>query len=256
MNQAETSPYDAAAEAWARGPASVYARFAAAMLEHSPVPLPGAQVLDVGAGTGVACDAALALGAHRAVASDLAVEMLRRRTSSISAVAADAARLPFGADTFDLVMAAFSLGHLPDPAAALTEWHRVAPAAVVSAFAPGPTHPAKAAVDLAMERFGFVSPPWHRRLRNEREPQVEDPALLTALAEIAGYRHIEVIQLTVDTGLRTPGEIVTWRTGMAHLAPFVAGLPESTRLEALRAAEDAVADVLPVTIEMMVLSTR
>lgn len=256
MNQEETSPYDAAAAAWSRGAASVYARFAVAMMEHTPVPLAGAQVLDVGAGTGVACDAALALGARRAVASDLSVEMLQQRTSPVPAVAADAATLPFGTDTFDLVMSAFSLGHLPDPAAALTEWHRMAPAAVVSAFAPGPTHPAKAAVDLVMAGFGFEPAPWYERLKHEREPQVEDPALLTALAEIAGYRHIDVTQLTVDAGLHTPEEIVTWRTGMAQLAPFVASLPDATREEALRAAEEAVADLLPVRIEMLVLGAR
>ena len=55
--------YDAAAQAWADGPAAVYARFAATMLEHSPAPLSGAAVLDVGAGTAVASDAALAAGA-------------------------------------------------------------------------------------------------------------------------------------------------------------------------------------------------
>lgn len=256
MNEEETSPYDAAADAWARGAASVYARFAVAMMQHSPVPLTGARVLDVGAGTGVACDAALDLGAGQAVASDLSVEMLQRRTTSVPAVGADAAALPFGDGTFDLVMSAFSLGHLPDPAAALTDWRRVAPAAVVSAFAPGDTHPAKAAVDQAMERFGFEFPPWYRRLKYEREPQVEDPALLTALAEIAGYQHIDVTPLTVDTGLQTPEEIVTWRTGMAHLAPFVAGLDDDTRREALQAAEEAVAGLLPVTIEMLVLGAR
>jgi SAM-dependent methyltransferase len=256
MSQTESNPYDEAAEAWARGPASVYARFAAAMLEHSPVPLVGATVLDVGAGTGVACDAALAFGARRAVASDLAVQILRRRTASAAAVAADAGRLPFGADTFDLVMAGFSLSHLPDQAAALTEWHRVAPAAVVSTFAPGPTHPAKAAVDLVMERFGFVPPSWYQELKHEREPQVENPALLRALAEIAGYHHIDVTRLAVDTGVNTPEKMVTWRIGMAQLAPFVAGLPGSTRQEATRAAEEAVADLLPVTIEMLVLSAR
>jgi ubiquinone/menaquinone biosynthesis C-methylase UbiE len=248
------SEYDAAARAWAGGPAAVYARLAAAMLEHSPVPLTGVTVLDVGAGTAVACEAAMDAGARRAVATDVAEQMLRRRTPSISAVVADAARLPFGNGSFDLVMGGFCLGHLSDPGAALTEWHRVGEAMVATAFSPGPAHPAKTAVDEAAARFGFVSPPWYERLKNELEPRVEHPELLTSLARRAGYRQIEVTQMTVDTGLRAPAEIVTWRWGMAHLAPFVDGLSKARRDEARREAEDAVAGLGPVLVDIQVLS--
>ena len=248
------SDYDVAARAWADGPAAVYARFATAMLEHSPVPLAGAAVLDVGAGTAVASDAALAAGASLAVATDVAEQMLRRRTPPTSAVLADAARMPFGDDTFDLVMGAFCLGHLPDPGAALTEWRRVGPATLATAFVSGPAHPAKTAVDEAAERFGFVSPPWYEQLKNEREPQVEDPDLLASLASSAGYREVEVTQLTVDAGVRTSAEIVSWRWGMAHLAPFVDGLPAPRRAEARRAAEAAVAGLAPVHVDIQVLS--
>ena len=247
------SEYDAAADAWAGGPAAVYGRFAAAMLEHSPVPLSGAVVLDVGAGTAVACDAALAAGARQAVATDVSEQMLRRRTPPTLAVVADAARMPFGDGTFDLVMGGFCLGHLPDPGAALAEWRRVGPATVATAFGSGPAHPAKIAVDESAERFGFVSPPWYEQLKNEREPQVEDPDLLASLARSAGFREVSVTRLTVDTGVRTPAEIVSWRWGMAHLAPFVEGLSEPRRAEARRDAEDAVAGLGPVLVDIQVL---
>jgi SAM-dependent methyltransferase len=180
--------------------------------------------------------------------------MLRRRNPPTQAVVADAARLPFGDDRFDLVMGGFCLGHLPDPGAALAEWRRVGSATVATAFAPGPPHPAKAAVATAAAEFGFVSPPWHERLKNELEPQVEDPELLTSLGRSAGHRKVEVSQLTVDTGLRTPAEIVTWRWGMANLAPFVASLSADRRAEARRAAEDAVAGLGPVLVDILVLS--
>ncbi len=248
------SDYDDAAEAWADGPASVYGKLSAAMLEHAPVPVAGADVLDVGAGTAVACDAALANGARRAVATDLAEQMLRRRSSSVPAVVADAVRLPFGDHTFDLVMGGFCLGHLPDPGAALTEWRRVGGATVATAFASGPAHPAKTAVDATMERFGFESPPWYERLKNELEPQVEDPQLLMDLASSAGFQDVAVTQLTVDTGVRTPADIVRWRWGMAHLAPFVAGLPAPRRDEARRSAEEAVTGLAPVLVDIQVLS--
>ena len=67
-----TDAYDASADAWAAGPASVYGRLAEAMLDESPVPLTGADVLDVGAGTAVVAEAARRRGARR-------VRRLRRR---------------------------------------------------------------------------------------------------------------------------------------------------------------------------------
>jgi hypothetical protein len=105
----------------------------------------------------------------------------------------------------------------------------------------------------AAERFGYVSQPWYERLKNELEPQVEDPERLTSLAASAGHRKVDVIQVTVDTGLRTPAEIVTWRWGMANLAPFVAELSPDRRAEARRAAEEAVADIGPVLVDILVL---
>ena len=245
--------YDAGADAWAGAPALVYGRFATVMLEHSPVPVSGAAVLDVGAGTAVACDAALARGARKAVASDISIEMLGHRDLSIPAVVADGGRLPFAAGTFDLVLSGFSLTHLSDPAAALVEWRRVAPAVLISTFAPGPSHPAKVAVDEAAQRFGFVSPPWYEQLKSELEPLVEDSASLTALVRRAGFEDVTLTQVTVDSGLRTPSEIVAWRWGMAQLAQFFAGLPPDRRDEARRAAKDAVADLGPVLVDIQVL---
>ena len=248
--------YDAGAEAWADTPARVYARFADVMLELAPVPIRGAEVLDVGAGTGVACDAALAAGAGRAIASDISIEMLRHRTASIPAVVADGGKLPFANRSFGLVLSAFSLTHLPDPAAALTEWRRVAPAALLSTFAPGPTHPAKAAVDAVMTDFGYVPPPWYEQFKRELEPLVEDTAALTRLVESAGYAEVDVTTRTVDTGLRTPEEIVDWRLGMAQLAQYVAGLSPARRDAAHRAAAEAVADQLPMLVDVQVLGAR
>lgn len=253
MSPHQDAEYDAGADAWASTPARVYAQFAEAMLEHSPVAVSGANVIDIGAGTAVACDAALARGARRAVASDISIEMLRHRALAIPAVVADGGRLPFAEESFDLVVSAFSLTHLPDPAAALAEWRRVAPAALISTFAPGPSHPTKVAIDEVMTRFGYVSPPWYEQLKRDLEPLVEDTDALTALVRSAGYREVEVTIRTVDTGLRTSTEIVDWRLGMAQLAQFDASLPPDRRAEARRAAEEAVADHLPVLVDVQVL---
>jgi ubiquinone/menaquinone biosynthesis C-methylase UbiE len=247
------STYDSAAEAWAAGPAYVYARLGEALLDHSPVPLAGAAVLDVGAGTAVVAEAALRRGARRAVASDVSREMLGRRPPGIPAVLADAARLPFPDGSFEVVAAGFCLSHLDDPAAALDEWRRVAGAVVASAFAPGPPHPAKVAVDAAMERLGFVAPRWYARMKEASE-SIEDPTALESLLRAAGLAAVRMDERTVDAGLDSPEDVVRWRFGMAHLAPWVAGLSEQRRQEATEAARRAVADLGPPSIDVLLVS--
>lgn len=246
--------YDRAADAWRRGPERVYGRFAEAMLARSPVDPRGARVLDVGAGTAVAGRAALARGAASVVATDLALGMLRQRGPGMPAVSADAARLPFPDASFDLATAGFCLGHLPDPGAALAEVRRVCGAVVASAFAPGPSHPAKAAIDEVMVQEGFRVPAWYLRLKEETEPAVEDPDALRRLARSAGFGQVDLAVVDVDTGLDSPAAVVEWRWGMAHLADFVATLPDDARARARARAEEAVASMLPVVVPVLVLS--
>jgi ubiquinone/menaquinone biosynthesis C-methylase UbiE len=150
--------YDTAADEWAGGPEHVYARLARELVAHAPVPLVGRRVLDLGAGTGVAGRAALAAGAELVVAADPAVGMLRRGGAALHPVAADAAALPFRDGSFDLVVAAFCLSHLGSVPAGLREARRVGRAIAASAFAPGWTHPAKAAVDEELRRYGYRPP--------------------------------------------------------------------------------------------------
>jgi hypothetical protein len=105
-----------------------------------------------------------------------------------------------------------------------------------------------------MEGHGFVAPRWYEHLKNDTEPVVEDTARFEALAVAAGYRNVSISQLTVDTGLRTPAEIAGWRLGMAQLAPFMNSLTPAKRKEARRAAEEAVADIGPVLVDIQVLA--
>lgn len=246
--------YDGSAASWRRGPEAVYARLAEALLSVTPVDLTGAKVVDVGAGTGVAARAALAGGAASAVATDVAAQMLRGRPARVAAVLADGARLPFADHSFDLATAAFCLGHMPDPAEVVSEIHRVSPALLASAFVPGPPHPAKTAIDAVFARAGFVLPAWYRHQKDVLEPRVDDPAALERLARDAGFGAVEVRELEVDTGLSSPADVVRWRVGMAHLAPFVAGLDQAVRERVSAEAEEAVADLMPVVIPMLALS--
>jgi SAM-dependent methyltransferase len=244
--------YDRSADAWAAGPEQVYASLAQTLLDAAPLPLGGARVLDLGAGTGVASRAALTAGAALTVALDNAVGMLRR-AGSMAPVLADACALPFTADSFDLVVAAISLGHVTDPVRALRETRRVGGALLVSAFQAGWTHPAKDAVDEALAPFGFRPPPWYVRLKRDVEPWVDDPGNLHALATAAGYRDVSVRILAVATGLDTPAQLARWRLGMAHVAPFVQTLGAPQRAAVRRAAESTLVGAPPLVVPMVVL---
>jgi ubiquinone/menaquinone biosynthesis C-methylase UbiE len=248
------SAYDRSAEAWRAGPEQVYARLAQTLVDAAPVPLADARVLDVGAGTGVASRASLAGGAALVVAVDIAVGMLRRGGASIWPVVADARALPFTAHSFDLVVAAFSLGHVADPVRVLRETRRVGGALLVSAFAPDWTHPAKAAVDDALAQFGFRPPLWYVTLKHDLEPRVDDPASLSERAMAAGYLNVSVHTVPVASGLETPAQLAGWRLGMAHVAPFLQTLAPSERAAARRAAESALAGAPPLVVQMVVLA--
>lgn len=246
--------YDAAAEGWRAGPERVYARLAEALLARTPKPLAGAAVLDIGAGTAVAARIAAARGAGRVVAVDVAAGMLARAGPRVHAVVADAQALPFAGDSFDLCVAACSLGHVPNPDQALREARRVGRALLVSAFRAGWTHPAKAVVDAALTPLGFRPPAWYGELKADIEPQVDDPDRLRDLVAAAGFRQIEVAVAQVDGGLDTPEQLADWRLGMAHLAAFLASLEPAGRASARRVAVAALAGAPPLVVPLVVLS--
>lgn len=246
--------YETAAQGWADGPEQMYTQLARALVAAATVPLTGARVLDLGAGTGVAGRASLAAGARQVVAADLAVGMLRRGVPALHPVAADAARLPFRDGSFDLVVAAFCFNHLGSIATGLREARRVGRAIAASTFAPGWTHPAKAAVDEALRPFGYRPPQWYVRFKRETEPQAGDPALLAGQAAAAGDAHPRLRTIAVPTGLSTPAQLASWRLGMAHIAPFMASLEAPRRAAARRAAERAAAGAEPLVVSMLVLT--
>jgi ubiquinone/menaquinone biosynthesis C-methylase UbiE len=246
--------YDASATAWSAGPASTYDTLADTLLAAAPVDLRGALVLDLGAGTGPAARAARHAGAARVVGIDVSPEMLRQGSGWDSVVVGDVARLPIGDQCVDLAVAACCLGHLPDPCAALVETRRVARCLVASAFLAGWTHPAKARVDAVAARHGFVVPAWYAWLKADVEPTVDDPSCLDALARAAGYTGVEVTTTPVDVGVHTAEHLVTWRLGMAHLAPFVGSLEPAERRELRAECVDALRDAPPLIIPLVVLS--
>ena len=246
--------YESAAAGWADGPERVYAPLADTLVASATVPLTGSRVLDLGAGTGAAGLAALAAGARQVVAVDLAVGMLRRCPAPLHPLAADAVALPFRDGSFDLVVAAFCLSHLGSTGAGFAEARRVGRAIAASAFAPGWTHPAKAAVDDALRPFGYRPPAWHVCLKSQGEPQAGDRGALAEHAAAAGFTDVQVRTVVVPTGLSTAAQLASWRLGMANLAAFVRSLDAPRRAAARCAAERAVAGCEPLVVPMVVVT--
>jgi SAM-dependent methyltransferase len=248
--------YEAAAPAWADGPGPLYARLAQVLVAAAPVPLPGALVLDLGAGTGAAGSAALAAGARQVAAADLSLGMLRH-ARDLGPVAADAVALPFRDHSFDLVLAAFSLNHLDSLAAGLAEARRVGAAIAASTFAPGWDHPAKGAVDEVLGSFGYQPPGWHACL--SPGSRAGDPEMLAECAAAVGFTDVRVRTTAVRTGLVTPAELASWRLGLAQVAPFLRSLDPTDLAAVRRAAEHAVAGLAgtsPLVVSMVVLTAR
>ncbi len=246
--------YEAAAAGWARGPEQVYAPLARALLAASGVPAAGLRVLDLGAGTGTAGRAALAAGAASVVSADLAPGMLRQCAAAAHPVLADAAALPFRDGCFGLVLAAFCLNHLGDGAAALGEARRVGGRLAASFFAPGWTHPAKAAVDTALRRFGYQPPSWYAAMQRDAAARAADPRRLARDAATAGFTGVRLRTIGVPTGLTRPADLAAWRLGLAHIAPFVQSLDTPRRAALRQAAESAVAGAGPLVVSLLVLT--
>jgi ubiquinone/menaquinone biosynthesis C-methylase UbiE len=253
--------YDRTGAAWQAGPGRIYDRLAEVALDRCPVPLTGATVLDVGAGTGAATRAAIACGASRVVAVDaafgmLAVDAARRPPAAV----ADARALPVRSGAFDAVVAAFSLNHLEDPAVALADAARAVRqggAIVVTAYAADDEHPVKAAVEDAVTAMGWTSERWYADVRAGAVPLLATTDRAVGAADDAGLGHVRAEHVDVAFPDLRPDDLVAWRLGMASVAPFVTALAPDAR-DAL--AADAVArlgaDPPPLVRSMIVLTAR
>lgn len=243
--------YDAAADGWRSGPERMYARMAEVMAGHAPIDVAGRRVLDAGAGTGVAGEAFRRRGARPVVAVDLAPGMLPR-PPALSAVG-DLARLPFADGAFDLAAAAFSLNHFTDPVPPMAELRRVAGTLVATAYAPEWDHPAKEAIEAVVLDHGYEPPEWYAVVRADANPGADD---LEAFARSAGYAEARGVVVDVPTSMDTAVDLVDWRFGMAHTAPWLATLSAAERAAVRRDAEAAVAGMPPLVVAMVVLTAR
>jgi ubiquinone/menaquinone biosynthesis C-methylase UbiE len=252
--------YRGAAAAWADGPAPLYDRLASIAIDGVAEQLRNQVVLDVGAGTGALCRALRKAGATP-VALDMSCDMLGfvGHAAALS-IAGDMRALPFPGGRFDAAVSGFAISHIDAPHEALREMRRVVRAhgsVVVVVFGAMRAAASKDAVDEVARAYGYRPPDWYVHLKTDTEPRSNTPALLAACAESAGLEAIDVADVIVDSGLETPEAIAAYRTGLAHLAPFVASLADERRNEFIDQAVAAVRERgQPVRPRILVLSSR
>ncbi|GAA3629481.1 hypothetical protein GCM10022236_34720 [Microlunatus ginsengisoli] len=234
------SAYAGGAERWHSDAALVYAPLAEHLIARSPLAPGGIRALDVGTGTGVAADALRAAGAA-VVGADLEPDMARFAARRGPALVADVARLPFADAGFDLVVAAFVVNHLADPAAGLGELRRVTRAggAVLCSVFSVDRSAAKAAVDRVALRYGYHPPDWYRQVKVYAD-RVGTSAALAAAARTAGFAEVEVSCQPVDVGLADPALVVRARLGMPQLRTWFDSLDARRRASLVGEATEAV----------------
>lgn len=252
--------YEGSAAAWAGGPARLYERLAERIVAPLAAELNGALVIDVGAGTGAVCRA-LRAGGARPVALDASADMLAHGGgAAVISVIGDMLALPFLDCTFDAAVSAFAISHVDMPQRALAEMGRVVRRGgrvVVAVFGASPANPSKDVVDDVASRFGYRRPAWYAALKTRSETLSNTPELLRACAEASGLRAVHVDDIVVESGLDSPGEIVEYRIGMAHLAPFMGSLSAERRAELVRQAISEVRERgQAVRPRVLILSSR
>jgi len=182
------------------------------------------------------------------------------RANGIDAVEGDLMSLPFESMTFDGAIAAFAISHVADPVQALEEARRVVRdggAVVIGGFAAAPANTSKDVVDTVAQRYGYVRPAWYDTLKRDFEPLTNTADRLRECARLAGLAEVTVAERVVETGIDAPSDIVASRIGMAHLAPFVAALDDTTHSAFIADAIAAVArDPQPLRPAVLVMASR
>jgi hypothetical protein len=129
------------------------------------------------------------------------------------------------------VLAAFCLNHIEPPTTGFREARRVTqPGGTVLASSYGTEipHPIRHAVDAALTAAGYRAPPWYEQVKAGPMAALSTPQGMATAARAAGLDP-EVAEVVIAFPELDPADLVAWRLGMAHTAPFVTGLPAPVR---------------------------
>jgi SAM-dependent methyltransferase len=259
MDRSVADAYSAGARGWADGPVQIYGTLAELLLASAPISLQGRRLLDLGTGTGAASRPAVAAGAH-VTAIDNAFGMVQTdRAARPPAVVADAVVLPIRAAIFDVVVAAFSLNHLHDPAAGVREAARIVRTGgilLASTYAHDDDHPVKQAVESALHDAGWEMPAWYPEMKRAMAAwgTVDDAR---AAVERGGMEAVSVEHRDIGFPDLDRHQLVRWRLGMAQHAAFVESLDGRLRADVVqRAVELLGPDVEPLVRRVIFITAR
>ncbi|MGO9974555.1 MAG: class I SAM-dependent methyltransferase [Solirubrobacteraceae bacterium] len=178
------------------------------------------RALEIGAGTGYFSLNLVQAGVVReATCTDISPGMVatlsenaaRLGLATVRAARADAERLPFADQSFDLVLGHAVLHHLPDLPRAFTEFRRVLAPGGLIVFAGEPSRYGDRLARIPKQSARLLAPAWRSLLRVRRAPA---PAVPGSAEEI--YHDMEHF---VDIHAFAPGELVTLsrRTGFVDI---------------------------------------
>lgn len=208
-------------EAWAGG---LHHRVAARLVELA-APARGADVLDVGAGTGLVTHKLAGLVGRRGsvVGIDLSARMLdiarRRSMANTKLVGMAAERLVFKDSSFDLVTMAESLAYMIDPPTALAEaWRVLRPRGRIAVSCHRRSLSTEAQ-DLFFQGLAVLARRHHLTLprHSEDRARLGEPEVLTDILEDTGFEKVAMTEMV--TGGRAP-DPRAWTELMAGAGPL------------------------------------
>ena len=176
--------------------------------------------LEIGAGTGYFTLNLLRAGLiDQATCSDISPGMLttlkanaRNLGLKVRTKPADAERLPFADDSFELVLGHAVLHHIPDLPRAFAEFERVLAPGGTLLFAGEPSRYGDRLANVPKRAAGTVAPLWRRAIGARAAPSAEDGASdaeLERVVDIHAFAPTELSRLAHEAGfadVRVTGE--------------------------------------------------